>query len=804
MILLVFSSYFFISSLMSSPFSFALKRLGFVFAFSLLGVLVMASQALAVTYTSDIYTGTYKVNAIDTDHFILEFSPITERGLDYDGNGVPDLVDNIADYAETSWTYLVDYAGLPSPLAYQTKVLLLLDDLNMYLIQDSLGTTSIMDDGTIYFAVDPSLSDALLQVTVAHEFMHVIQFSYEGYYAGYEQDVNFAEMSAVWAENYVYPDVDDYLNYLPYYFDDPDYSVFTGVIPEGSLFEYALGVWPIFVSEYVGDYGIIPDVVEAYFTSDPDVWDCFEAFQGTLTNWGYYLPWVYQNFMVWNYVPNSYYPDGYYYPWITIHASHYANEYPIFSASVENWDLPALYGVNYLTFEVDSSMVGSDFAITFDKPVGVDWGVVVLPESYDYYLTQELYYTSLPAEDAYGTVIMPIHEGDIQMTVMLFPYSDMPWDVESVDDAFSIGYEYYYSVNIGDYLAEDTAETWGADDSWIGDEMMVDDTTTDETVDGDKPGDEPGENLPEEVTGETDMDSLAVSELAIVSQGDDSVSLSWTRVMDDSVAGYYINYGTVSGVYDYYEWVDGAHITHYTVEDLPRGATYYFMVSAYTQDYTEGPASNEVSAMFEELNYSDVVKSHSNYYALKFLTYEGVLEGYPDGTFRPNDPINRAELLKVLVYSWYGGTPDSVYYQSCFNDVGTDWYAPYVCYAKELGWVEGYGDGGFHPDSTVTKAEALKMIMKYWGVEIPTMADVSGLPYDDVFGSVWYASYVEKAYELGILEEIGNTFGGNDLRTRAEVCEELFRLFVIGWMAADQYDQPTLDAFLESWGEFFL
>ncbi|MFA6436334.1 MAG: S-layer homology domain-containing protein, partial [Candidatus Gracilibacteria bacterium] len=199
-----------------------------------------------------------------------------------------------------------------------------------------------------------------------------------------------------------------------------------------------------------------------------------------------------------------------------------------------------------------------------------------------------------------------------------------------------------------------------------------------------------------------------------------------------------------------------------------------------------------------------VVESHPNYYALKFLTYEGVLEGYPDGTFRPNAEINRAELLKVLVYSWYDGMPDKTLYKDCFNDVASEWFAPYVCYAKELGWVEGYADGGFHPDSTVTKGEALKMIMKYWDVELPAVADVSDLPYDDVYAAIWYAPYVEKAYELGILEETGGSFGGTELRTRAAVCEELFRLFVVGFMGAEQYNQASLDAFLEGWGEFFL
>ncbi|KKT72594.1 MAG: hypothetical protein UW70_C0106G0006 [Candidatus Peregrinibacteria bacterium GW2011_GWA2_44_7] len=82
-------------------------------------------------------------------------------------------------------------------------------------------------------------------MTVAHEFLHVIQFSYMGSFVGYNQDAFFAEQTAVWAEEAAYTDVNDYFNYLPDFFNYPDYSVFTGVVPEGTLFEYASSIWPI-------------------------------------------------------------------------------------------------------------------------------------------------------------------------------------------------------------------------------------------------------------------------------------------------------------------------------------------------------------------------------------------------------------------------------------------------------------------------------------------------------------------------------------------------------------------------------
>ena len=66
--------------------------------------------------------------------------------------------------------------------------------------------------------------------------------------------------------------------------------------------------------------------------------------------------------------------------------------------------------------------------------------------------------------------------------------------------------------------------------------------------------------------------------------------------------------------------------------------------------------------------------------AIDFLYQTGIIQGYPDGRFRPRKPLNRAELLK-LVMSGIGIAPDSNY-KNCFPDVREEWFAPFVCYAK--------------------------------------------------------------------------------------------------------------------------
>lgn len=86
----------------------------------------------------------------------------------------------------------------------------------------------------------------------------------------------------------------------------------------------------------------------------------------------------------------------------------------------------------------------------------------------------------------------------------------------------------------------------------------------------------------------------------------------------------------------------------------------------------------------------------------------GIIGGFPDGTFRPNDPINRAAALKILVLaSGY----DYAGMQSYFHDVANgSWFYPFVSFAKTKGVVAGYEDGTFKPDRFITRAEAAKIV----------------------------------------------------------------------------------------------
>ena len=179
-------------------------------------------------------------------------------------------------------------------------------------------------------------------------------------------------------------------------------------------------------------------------------------------------------------------------------------------------------------------------------------------------------------------------------------------------------------------------------------------------------------------------------------------------------------------------------------------------------------------------SFSDVPFSHENYQAISYMELTGTISGYSDGTFRPYSNINRAEILKILITSNNEYFKVNNYYQSCFIDVkSTNWFSPYICYAKAKGWVKGYSDNSFHPSGHISRAEAIKLILYAYLFDVPE--SVSKSNFDDVPVDAWYAPYVQTAYELDLIEpdEYDNFYPGNMI-TRAEVAQIIYNAINVG------------------------
>ena len=103
--------------------------------------------------------------------------------------------------------------------------------------------------------------------------------------------------------------------------------------------------------------------------------------------------------------------------------------------------------------------------------------------------------------------------------------------------------------------------------------------------------------------------------------------------------------------------------------------------------------------------YTDVASDAWYNTAVSTMAKAGIVDGYPDGTFRPDAPITRAEMAKII--SLFAKLDKS---ESRFSDIAGHWAEAYIRLAAGNGWIAGYPDGTFGPQRNITRAETATMI----------------------------------------------------------------------------------------------
>lgn len=179
--------------------------------------------------------------------------------------------------------------------------------------------------------------------------------------------------------------------------------------------------------------------------------------------------------------------------------------------------------------------------------------------------------------------------------------------------------------------------------------------------------------------------------------------------------------------------------------------------------------------------FADVTMIDGNLIAISYLKDNNIIGGYEDGTFQPKKTINRAELLKILIGS---SLPDSSY-GNCFSDVKDEWFAPYICYAKGRGWIQGYADGTFKPAQTVNRVEALKMAIEVFGLSSGNAVTTN--PFPDTDHTEWFAGYVQDANEKGLLDFSTRFFAPGDGMTRGAISEIIYRALAVQKFGSEKF-----------------
>lgn len=223
---------------------------------------------------SDLYNGAVTRSHVSPqEHFRVHYTTDNSGGdavpsYDTDADGVPDYVERFADILDDVWTAEIEVMGYDAPPSDGTEggdclLDVYLADLNAYGYTqvDENDPVSMVymifeNDFALYFPpnTDPDGDVAGdMKVVAAHEFFHTIQFQIS-------DDICtngwWMEASATWMEDHVFPDVNDYINYIDYWFQHPNLPLDTyagcGGNPSHTLYPYGTAIWIKHMTEKYG------------------------------------------------------------------------------------------------------------------------------------------------------------------------------------------------------------------------------------------------------------------------------------------------------------------------------------------------------------------------------------------------------------------------------------------------------------------------------------------------------------------------------------------------------------------------
>jgi S-layer homology domain/Carboxypeptidase regulatory-like domain len=156
--------------------------------------------------------------------------------------------------------------------------------------------------------------------------------------------------------------------------------------------------------------------------------------------------------------------------------------------------------------------------------------------------------------------------------------------------------------------------------------------------------------------------------------------------------------------------------------------------SSFNTVVTVPPVPSQINFMVTEIMFHDVMSDTYYFEPVGFMVYNGYASGYSDGTFRPNNPATRGQVAKMVVLSsnWTLVDPPN----PTFSDVpaGSTFYT-YVETAVAHGIINGYSDGTFRPNANVTRSQLTKIVVlaHSWTLSNPPSPTFSDVPAGSTF-----------------------------------------------------------------------
>lgn len=171
--------------------------------------------------------------------------------------------------------------------------------------------------------------------------------------------------------------------------------------------------------------------------------------------------------------------------------------------------------------------------------------------------------------------------------------------------------------------------------------------------------------------------------------------------------------------------------------------------------------------------FNDVSAADLRYDAIMYAQQNNIVSGYPDGDFKADTKINRAEFLKIVINANFSASDINACLtnngdKALFSDTSnSEWYAKYLCTGKERGVISGYPDGTFKPAQEINFAEAAKII------SIAKNGHWAGSSLNDA-SVEWYKIYVKFLADNAAIPATIQGLAYNI--TRGEMVEMIYRI----------------------------
>ena len=169
--------------------------------------------------------------------------------------------------------------------------------------------------------------------------------------------------------------------------------------------------------------------------------------------------------------------------------------------------------------------------------------------------------------------------------------------------------------------------------------------------------------------------------------------------------------------------------------------------------------TDDARAKFDSLdnNFSDVAKGKWYNRAISTLANAGIVKGDPAGTYRPGDPITRAEMAAIIAR--FGDFKEG---GKTFNDISGHWAQKYIELAASNGWINGNPDGTFKPNNNITRAETVAMINRVLDRQTKDVSDLLPVSQmtnwsDNMDTAKWYYRDMQEATNNHKAERVGNS-----------------------------------------------